>query len=262
MGMQSQTLAGKEGHELEAFSLQQVGFLVGHVIVGVAEDGFFVFFVEVAAEFSWGAHPEGIGLYYCVLWDQGTGGDDGAGADDGAVEDDAAHAYEAAGFDGAAVENDGVAHGYVVADVDTILFLHAVEDAVVLDVGVVADANLVDIAAEDGVHPDAGVLAYDYVADELGGVVDVSGFGELGGDAFVGADHRFGVGVLSCFQLLELRTENISWRDGWRQKKWKRLASISLGTSVLDTRPQAPATFCSVVSAIAIATIDIPCVSG
>src|SRR5208282_2871382 len=56
-------------------------------------------------------------------------------------------------------------------------------------VGVVADANLVNVAAEDGVHPDAGVFADDDVADELGGVVDVAGVGELGSDAFVGADH-------------------------------------------------------------------------
>jgi len=71
------------------------------------------------------------------------------------------------------------------------LFFHAVEDAVVLNVGVVADANLVDIAAEDGVHPDAGVFAEDDVADDLGGVVDVAGVRKLGRDALVGADHSF-----------------------------------------------------------------------
>src|SRR6267378_216393 len=54
-----------------------------------------------------------------------------------------------------------------------------------------AHANLVYIAAKDGVHPDTGVLADDDVADELGGVVDVAGFGELGRDAFVGADHGY-----------------------------------------------------------------------
>jgi hypothetical protein len=66
-----------------------------------------------------------------------------------------------------------------------------VEDGVVLDIGVVANADLVDIAAEDGIHPDAGVFADDDVADELGGVIDVSSGGELGSDAFVGADHGF-----------------------------------------------------------------------
>jgi hypothetical protein len=83
-----------------------------------------------------------------------------------------------------------VAHGDVVANVDAILFFHAVEDGVVLNVGIMADANLVDVAAEDGVHPDAGVFSDDDVADELGGVVNVGGIGELGSDAFVGADHK------------------------------------------------------------------------
>jgi hypothetical protein len=64
-----------------------------------------------------------------------------------------------------------------------------VEYGVVLDVGIVANADLVDVAAKDGVHPDAGVLADNDVADELGGVVDIRGAGELGGDAFIGADH-------------------------------------------------------------------------
>jgi hypothetical protein len=66
-----------------------------------------------------------------------------------------------------------------------------VEDAVVLNVGIVADADLVNVAAEDGVHPDAGVFAEDDVADELGGFVDIAGVGELWGDALVRADHGF-----------------------------------------------------------------------
>jgi len=143
----------------------------------------------VAAECSWGTHPEGIRFDNRFLGEQGTGGDDGAGSDDGAVENDRAHADEAAGFDGAAVEYRVVAHGDIVANVNAILFFHAVEGAVVLNVGVVADANLVNIAAEDSVHPDAGMFAENDVADELGGVVDVAGVGELGSDAFVGADH-------------------------------------------------------------------------
>jgi len=180
-----------KSYELRALSLHQVRLLVAQVIIDVAEDCLLVFFIQVAAEFSWGAHPEGVRFYDRFLRDQGAGGDDGARSDDGAVEDDGAHADEAAGFDFAAVEDDVVAHGDVVANVDAILFFHAVENGVVLNVGVMADADLVDVAAEDGVHPDAGVLAENDVADELGGVVDIGGVGELGGDAVVGADHGF-----------------------------------------------------------------------
>lgn len=84
-----------------------------------------------------------------------------------------------------------MAHRDVVTEVDAVFFFHAVENAVVLNIGIVSDADLVDIAAEDGVHPDAGVLPDDDVADELGGIVDVGSFGELGSDASVGADHGF-----------------------------------------------------------------------
>src|SRR5208337_2626935 len=124
-------------------------------------------------------------------------------SDDGAIEDNRTHADEAAGLNGAAVQDGIVSHADVVADEDAVLFLHAVEDTVVLNVGIVADADLVDVAAKDGVHPDAGVFAEDDVADELGGVVDVAGVGELGSDALVGADHSCECGSersLSCDQ--------------------------------------------------------------
>src|ERR1039458_1190035 len=178
-----------KSQELRAFSLPQVRLFVFQIVVGVAEDHLLVFFIQVAAEFPWGAHPEGVRLHDRLFGNQRAGGDDGAASDDRAVEDDGAHADQAAGFNGAAVQDGVVAHTDVVAQVDAVLFFHAVEDTVVLNVGIVADADLVNIAAEDGVHPDAGVFAEDDVADQLGGVVDVASAGELGSDAFVGADH-------------------------------------------------------------------------
>jgi hypothetical protein len=220
-------------YELRAFSLHQVRLLVAHVIVDVAEDCLLVFFVQAAAEFSWRTHPEGIRLDNRVLGDQGAGGDDGAGSDDGAVEDDGAHADEAAGFDFAAVEDGVVAHGDVVADVDAVLFFHAVEDAVVLNIGVVADADLVDVAAEDGVHPDAGVFAENDVADELGGVVDVAGFGELGSDAFVGADH----GYLMLLGGRRMKSQHTRAGTGIEEKEpmlWASCGNVQFWT---DRRP-------------------------
>jgi len=41
------------------------------------------------------------------------------------------------------------------------------ENAAVLDIGVRSDADRVHIAADDGVHPDAGLIAENYVADNL-----------------------------------------------------------------------------------------------
>ena len=45
------------------------------------------------------------------------------------------------------MKNDVVPHRDIVANVDAILFLHAMEDGVVLNIGVVADTNLVHVAA-------------------------------------------------------------------------------------------------------------------
>jgi len=44
----------------------------------------------------------------------------------------------------------------------------------------------VDVAADDGVHPDAGVVAELHVADDLGRDVDEHAVAEPGPDAFVG----------------------------------------------------------------------------
>src|SRR5258708_580572 len=174
---------------LNAFSLHQVRLRVSHVIVDVAEDCFLVLLFQAASEFSRGAHPEGVRLDNRLLGKKGAGGDNGSRSDARAIEDEGAHADEAAGFDRAAVEDSVVAYRDIVAHVHAVLSFHAVEDRVVLNVRIMADADLLYVAPEDGVHPDARVLADSDVADELGGVVDVTGFRELGSDAFVGADH-------------------------------------------------------------------------
>jgi hypothetical protein len=64
-----------------------------------------------------------------------------------------------------------------------------VQDATILNVGVGADADGVDVAADYGVHPYRGVLAEDHVADDLGGFVYVAAGGDGWGDAFEGSDH-------------------------------------------------------------------------
>src|SRR5258708_10782428 len=174
---------------LNAFSLHQVRLRVSHVIVDVAEDCFLVLLFQAASKFSRGAHPEGVRLDNRLLREQGTGGDNGSRSDDRALEDDGAHADKAASFDRAAVEDGVVSHCDIVAHVNAVLSFHAVEDGVVLNVGIMADTDVLYVAPEYGVHPDARVLADNDVAAELGGVVDVAGFRELGGDAFVGTDH-------------------------------------------------------------------------
>jgi hypothetical protein len=154
--------------ELETFSLQQILLFVSDVVFNVAQNCVFVAFVETAAELSWGAHPERIRFDNRLLRNQRAGGNDRTGADHRAIQDDGAHADEAARFHLASVEDDVVADRDVVADVNAVLLFHSVEDAAVLNIGVVTDANFVDVTTEHGVHPDAGMLAKNNVADKLG----------------------------------------------------------------------------------------------
>jgi hypothetical protein len=106
-----------------------------------------------------------------------------------------------------------------------------VEGAAVLNVGVVADANFVDVAAEYGVHPDAGVLAENDVADDLGGIVDVTGVGDLGSDAFVRADHMEIVTIPRRevrLQKSDCRSKTAgpleNWLQGIPERTWEKLA--------------------------------------
>src|SRR5579862_3848334 len=170
-------------------SFLQIFIFVAEVIPGVAHDGFFVCGLQFAAELAGGTHPEGAGLDYRFFGDQGAGGDDRSGADPRPVQDDRSHADQATIFNYAAVQRDRVADRDVFAEIDAPLLLHAVEDAVVLHVGVGADADLVDVAADDGIHPDGGVFAQDHVADNLRGFVDKTGFGDGGADTFIGSNH-------------------------------------------------------------------------
>ena len=77
---------------------------------------------------------------------------------------------------------------------------HPVEDGSVLDVGAGADADVVGVASDDGVHPEGGLGPEVDVADELGGGVDVAACGEGGENAAVGADHGYKYRVLRAWR--------------------------------------------------------------
>src|ERR1043166_3255094 len=77
----------------------------------------------------------------------------------------------------------------VFAEVDAPLLLHAVKDAIVLHVGVGANANFVDVSAYDGIHPHRGMFAEHDVTDDLRRVVNVAGGWNGRPDAFVGSNH-------------------------------------------------------------------------
>src|SRR6478736_5071187 len=127
-----------------------------------------LFVINLLFEFSGNAHPQRIRLNHRAFRNDRAGGDDAAFADFGVVQDDAAHADQAAVANGAAVQRDGVPHGDPVPHGNAVFVAHAVEHAAILHVGVFANADGKDVAADDGVHPDAGVFADLNVANDLG----------------------------------------------------------------------------------------------
>ena len=62
----------------------------------------------------------------------------------------------------AAVERDIVPDGDIVTDLDRGLLIEGMEDGAVLDIHIVADADGVDVTAEDGVEPGWLLLLLSY----------------------------------------------------------------------------------------------------
>src|SRR5207244_4321627 len=119
------------------------------------------------------------GSYESALADLGTVHDDGADSDQRPVADVAA------------VQDDAVADSDAVADDGREAARVDVDHRVVLDVGVRADADLLDVAAHDRSVPDAGPRAEDDVADH-GGALRHPGPGpELRRLSAEGLDHAF-----------------------------------------------------------------------
>ena len=126
--------------------------------------------------------------------DDGAGEDDAPGRHDGApahvgkVEHDGAHADEGIVVHAAAVECGVVSYGDVVAQLYDGLAVEGVEHGAVLYVDGIAEADGVDVAAQDGAVPDAAVASHPDVAHEDGCLGQEASFARLGRDAAQGAD--------------------------------------------------------------------------
>ena len=77
----------------------------------------------------------------------------------------------------------------VVANKDSVFLFHPMQHAAILNVGVVADADRINVPAQHRIHPNTGVLAQFDVADDLRGGVYIAGLGDFRCHAFVGANH-------------------------------------------------------------------------
>jgi hypothetical protein len=90
-----------------------------------------------------------------------------------------------------------VADGHPVAYDHRVEVPLAVEDGAILYVAALAYPDGVDVAAEDGVHPNRGSFAQHNVSDKLGADINIATCGYLGYVAQVATDHG---AVASCFE--------------------------------------------------------------
>jgi hypothetical protein len=155
-------------------SFREVRLSVFQVVVGVHADEFEIGPSEGAADFAGDSGDEGVGWNPRAFGDDSPSRDDAACADVRTVEHNRAHANQDLVFKGAAMDGGVVSDCAHIADDDRVQELHAVEDSTILDVGAGADADVMDIATDDGVHPDAGVFAKDDIADDLGRGVHIA----------------------------------------------------------------------------------------
>lgn len=132
---------------------------------------------EFANDFCRGAEDEGAGRNFGADCNQRVGPDEALVANSCAVQDRCTHANEDFVADSAGMNYGRVADGYVIAD-DAGIIVGEVEHGVVLDVGVVADDDAVDVTAGNGVVPDAGVVAEGDVTEDNSAFGDVNVFAE------------------------------------------------------------------------------------
>ena len=92
------------------------------------------------------------------------------------------------------VDDALVTDGDVVADDQRMRVVRDMQHAEVLHVRAVPDANVIHIAANDGMKPGAALFAHDDVADDHGRFFNKAGLRNGWGDALKGSDHAPNLG--------------------------------------------------------------------
>ena len=151
---------------------------VGHIFLRPPFKPGALFLCQFADDFRGCAQHERAGRDFRSLCDERFRADDGLFADDRAVQNHRAHAHETFIADFASVNNRAVADGDPVAE-DARQIVREMQHGVVLDVGVVAHDDAVDVAAQHRAIPDAGMRAERDVTDDGGGFGDENIFAEF-----------------------------------------------------------------------------------
>ncbi len=106
-----------------------------------------------------------------------------------AIKNPRAHADQAEVSNHATVHNRAMSDGDAVANDERPFVERDVAHGQVLNVGLLADTNVVHIAADDGVEPDAALIADFNIADDGGIRGDEDAGGKFGKNIFVRMYH-------------------------------------------------------------------------
>jgi hypothetical protein len=85
-----------------------------------------------------------------------------------------------------------MAHGDVIAQYERMSIMGDVQQAKVLNIGPVANADMVDISADDSMKPDAGFGSDDHVSDDNRSIFDKRAGSDSWSDASIRFQHARG----------------------------------------------------------------------
>src|SRR3972149_1450544 len=166
--------------------LQSLFFVFfGKLFINPRALGYPVCLVVTDFPFDYSGHADDKGFLrnYCFFLHHATGGDDTTIAAFDIVEDDRPDGYQYVITDFAAVADGAVAENNVIADSSIHCWRQRgrprMYHAVILDNHIIADGYFTQVAPDHRSRPDAGVLAYFDIADNISRLADKGGLGNL-----------------------------------------------------------------------------------
>src|SRR6478609_4622579 len=160
-------------------------------MLSVVPESSLLLFSDLAADLAGHTHHHAAGRHLHAFGHDGAGGNHRSGSHARAVQHDRADADDALILNGATVQHHEVTDGDAAADDERKIGSVAMQYRVVLNAGLVTDANPMHVATSHGAGPEAGALADSYVSDDLGAGINISGVGNLRQYAAISTNHAF-----------------------------------------------------------------------
>ena len=154
---------------------------IADVIVGNADDFAFHFFgCNLFYLFSGYARVNRAAFANGTFQHNGPGSNNGIAVHHGAIHYNGAHAHQHIVVQRTAMHQCIVPNGYIVADNGFAALVRAMDDGTILHIDLVAQADAVDIAADNGVEPHTARITHFHVAHNSSVGCNKAGFAPAG----------------------------------------------------------------------------------